>query len=351
MRRNSLLARWLLTVLLLAGLLFGAVGDVRGEKDSAADSTATPTATPTFTFPHGDLNGEAILAAPGDVDLSLSMSIDPNNFFPNVGQSITFIIDIVIFAQNNLQEILDYVDRDNVQQIKELLEWIGIIVGSPIAGGVSLYKLITFLKGKPKTVEKIKPDEIRYTGEDGNSITVPKQVHQLFQNCTIQNVFYNGFGKPLEQNGISKIETYLKDDNKSDSSTVEFSKKEAGFLKDYSDAEVPSLDSEEVVETKMEVFLSPKRGSFDADPRQWSFRMGGADNQIITATIKDEEFLEDCKIGKVKPHHTDVLKVRLIQKIKKINEKLDPNSISFEVEKVLEYQTNTPQSQTSIDNE
>ncbi len=263
----------------------------------------------------------------------------------------SFIIDIVIFAQNNLQEILDYVDRDNVQQIKELLEWIGIIVGSPIAGGVSLYKLITFLKGKPKTVEKIKPDEIRYTGEDGNSITVPKQVHQLFQNCTIQNVFYNGFGKPLEQNGISKIETYLKDDNKSDSSTVEFSKKEAGFLKDYSDAEVPSLDSEEVVETKMEVFLSPKRGSFDADPRQWSFRMGGADNQIITATIKDEEFLEDCKIGKVKPHHTDVLKVRLIQKIKKINEKLDPNSISFEVEKVLEYQTNTPQSQTSIDNE
>lgn len=262
----------------------------------------------------------------------------------------SFIIDIVIFAQNNFQEIIDYVDRNDVQQIKELLEWIGIIVVGATATKCSLYKLIKFLHGKPKTVEKINPNEIRYTGEDGNSITVNKQVHQLFQNCNIQNVFYNGFGKPLEQSGVTKIETYLKDSNQSDIGAVEFSKNEAKFLKNYSDAEVPSLDFEETVESKMEVFLSPKRGSFDADPRQWSFRMGGADNQIITATIKDEKFLEECKVGKIKPHHTDVLKVRLIQKIKKINEILDSNSISFEVEEVLEYQANIALSQSSIEN-
>ena len=254
----------------------------------------------------------------------------------------SFIIDVVVFAKNNLQEVLDYIDGDTVQQIKTLLEWIGMIGG----GTTSLYHLIKFLKGKLKTVEKIKADQIRYTGEDGNSITVSREVHQLFQNGSIQNVFYSGFGKPLEQEGITNIEVYLEQEG--EGTKVEFAKQEAQFLKEYSNSDVPSLDSEEMIATAMEVFLSPKRGSFDADPRQWSFRMGGAENQIITATIKDEEFLEKCKVGKIKPHHTDVLKVRLIQKIKKINERLDPNSINFEIEKVLEYQPNIHEQQSSI---
>ncbi len=258
----------------------------------------------------------------------------------------SFIVDIVLFASNNLQQIIDYVNCDNAKQIKELLEWIGIIVGGVSFTGMSLYKLVKFLKGKPKNIEQVKPNEIRYTGQDDNSITVPKEVHQLFQNCNIQNVFYEAFGKPLEQDGLTKVETYL---DKEEKTKVEFAKKEAEYLKNYANAEIPTLDLEEIVESPMEVFLSPKRGSFDADPRQWSFRMGGAENQIITATIKDDDFLEKCKTGEIKPHHTDILRVKLIQKIKRINDKLDPDSISFEVEKVLEYQIGNRGFQTQID--
>lgn len=253
----------------------------------------------------------------------------------------SFIIDIVIFSPNNLQQVIDFVNTDGVSHIKILLEWIGILYGS----SVSLYKLVKFLKGKPKTVQQISPNEIRYTGEDNNSITVGKEVHQLFQNCTIQTVFYNGFGRPLEQSGINKIETYLDEENPP---KIEFTNEDAKSLKDYSEAEIPSVDLEEVVENTMEVFLSPKRGSFDADPRQWSFRMGGAENQVITATIKDDHFLEQCRNGEIKPHHTDILKVHLIQKIKKINGRLDPNSICFEIEEILEYQVGNTNTQTNL---
>lgn len=240
----------------------------------------------------------------------------------------SFIIDVVIFAQNRFNELLEFIKNDQVREIKELLEWIGLIS----AGGVSLYHLIKFLKGKPKAVEQISPNEIKYTSQENNSIVVTKEVHQLFQDCNIQNVIYNALGRPLEQDGITKVTTFPEDNPEQ---PTEFTKKEAEYLKNYSDAIIPSLVTEEAIHNNMKAYLIPKRGSFDGDPRQWSFRMS---DSVITATIKDDKFLARCKNGDIRPNHKDILLVDLIQKIKKVNGKLDPDSISFEVEKVIEYQ-------------
>ncbi len=246
----------------------------------------------------------------------------------------SFIVDIVLFAPNNYQEILDVINNNNVKDIKELLEWIGIVGGTTYTGGKSLFWLIKKLKGKPGTVEQVKPDEVRYTDENGNTYTVNTKVYQLFSNTKIQNYIYNSYGKPLENENIDNIECYIKDEP--ETKTI-FEKDSLQSIRDYAIAEIPTLSLEEELTTSMEVFVSPKRGSFDADPRQWSFRLGSSNEQIITATIKDEEFLEKYKSNQIRLHFTDVLKVKLTQKVKKRDGIIDLGSGIYEVEKVLEY--------------
>lgn len=255
----------------------------------------------------------------------------------------SFIVDIVIFAKSNYQAILDYVNKDNIQQVKELLEWIGLISAGTTGVSVSLIKLIKFLKGKPKSIEKLSPNEVSYTDQNGNSIIVPKQTHALIQNCTIQNVFYNGFGKPIEIEGIQNIETYLAGNQANKSN---FSKEDADFLKAYSESEIPILSTEEIVESLMNVYLVPKRGSFAGDGNKWSFHMK---DSIVTANIKDEKFLKKCNDGEIKPHSSDVMFVELLQKIKKINGYLDPKSVSFEIIKVMDYQEGKSGSQSILE--
>ena len=261
-------------------------------------------------------------------------------------QKGSFVVDIVLFAQTNFQQIIKFVNNDNVKEIKELLEWVGIISGGVVGTGGSLIWLIKKLKGKPRTVEQIKPNEVRYTGEDGNTFTVNTKVHQLFSSTNIQNFIYNAYGKPLESENVDSVECYIQDEQ---ATTKEvFEKETAQDLKNYSEAELPSLVTEEEIINTTEVFVSPKRGSFDADPRQWSFRMGGSGEQIIKATIRDEQFLDRYKNNQIRLHYTDVLKVRLIQKLKKIDGIINMDATVNEIEKVLEYYPSSQSIQTEL---
>jgi hypothetical protein len=259
----------------------------------------------------------------------------------------SFIIDIVLFSQSNFQQIIDLVNSDNVKEIKELLEWIGLIYGGSIGAGVSLIGLIKILRGKPKTVEQIRPNEVRYTGEDGNTYTVDSKVHQLFSNCKIQNFVYNAYGKPLESDNIDKVECYLQEDQEGTKEV--FEKDLAESFRTYSETQLPSLSLEEELVTSNDVFVSPKRGSFDADPRQWSFRLGTSGEQVVKATIKDEKFLEKYRNNQIRLHYTDVLKIRLVQKLKKIDGDIKFDTIVYEVEKVLEYHQSSRPVQSQID--
>jgi hypothetical protein len=257
-------------------------------------------------------------------------------------QKGSFIVDIVLFSQNNFQQIINFVNGENVKEIKELLEWIGIISGS----SASLVWLIKKLNGKPKVVEQIKPNEVRYTGEDGNTYTVNTKVHQLFSNTKIQNFIYNAYGKPLESQNVDNIECYLQDEH--DKTKEVFEKEIVKSLKNYSEAQLPSLVAEEEIINSTDVFVSPKRGSFDADPRQWSFRLGGSGEQILKATIKDEIFLDKYRNNQIRLHYTDVLKVRLIQKLKKIDGAINMDATVNEIEKVLEYHPSSRPVQTQL---
>ncbi len=261
-------------------------------------------------------------------------------------QKGSFILDIVLFAQNNFQQIIGFVNNDNVKQIKEILEWIGIIGGTTYTGGKSLIWLVKQLNGKPRIVEQIKPNEVRYTGEGGNTYTVNTKVYQLFSNSKIQNFVYSAYGKPLESSNVDSVECYIQDEKEKTKEV--FEKEIAKSLKNYSEAPLLSLVAEEEIINSTDVFVSPKRGSFDADPRQWSFRLGGTGEQILKATIKDENFLNKYKSNQIRLHYTDVLKVRLIQKLKKIDGNINMDATVNEIEKVLEYHPAAQSIQTQI---
>lgn len=237
----------------------------------------------------------------------------------------SFIIDLYLFAQTNFDQILSFISSDYAEQIKTLLEWIGLTVAIG-GGGKGLIQLIKFLKSKPQNVEKLSSGDIRYTNKDGQSFTTNEKVNKLYNNCVIQNNTYQGFGKLLQQKGIDEINTYIKDDIKS----LETIKKEdVEALKNFSEI---SGEENIINESESVIFLKFKRGSFDGDGNNWSFRIGN--KNIIVAVVKDDIFLKKVKSGEIRPNHKDTFEVILKTKQKIKNEEL---ITSYEIMKVLKY--------------
>lgn len=239
----------------------------------------------------------------------------------------SFIIDLYLFAQTNINQILSFISSDYAEQIKTLLEWIGLTVAI-VGGGKGLIQLIKFLKDKPQNVEKLSSGDIRYTNKNGQSFTTNEKVNKLYNNCVIQNNTYQGFGKLLQQKGINEINTYIKDDIKS----LETIKKEdVEALKNFSEI---SGEENIINESESKIYLRFKRGSFEGDGNNWSFRIGNKDKDVIVATVKDDIFLKKVKSGEIRPNHKDTFKVILKTKQKMKNEEL---ITSYEIMKVLEY--------------
>jgi hypothetical protein len=224
----------------------------------------------------------------------------------------SFIVDLTIFPQTNLQQVLDLLGSQSAEQVKRLLEWIGLITGS--GGIVGVVQLIKWLKGRPKAVEELKPGEFRYTAGDDKSITVGGPVHQLFSNSRITNHIYNVYGAPLEdQPSVTDIKTYV--EGKAETEVV-FDRSEVPAVREFMDPSAKLTSGNEIVKEHIQegVFLNPKRGSFENDPRDWSFYRGRGRNDVITATIKDKAFLQDYADGKYRLLSSDLLTVTLLER-------------------------------------
>jgi hypothetical protein len=227
----------------------------------------------------------------------------------------SFIVDLTLFPTSNLQQLLDLFTPHSLEQLKALLEVIGLIAGGATATGVGVVKTLRFLHGKPKTVEEIKPGEFRLTTVDDRSITVDRSTHLLLQNSSITNNVFKVYGDPFDaQPDIVDVKTYLKGDN---DSAVKVARDEVAGLREYI---TPSLLPEDAKETTQEdiqkgVFLNPKRGAFGDDPKDWSFFRG---EEVITATIRDKDFLARYANGEVRLNQADLLTVDLLvrQKVK-----------------------------------
>lgn len=218
----------------------------------------------------------------------------------------SFIVDLTVFPQTHLQQFLDLIGTHPVDQVKTLLEWIGLIAGTPFG----VVQLVRWLRDKPKLVEGVGPGEFRYTASDDRSVTVAGPVHQLVSNPNITNNIYKVYAAPLEQRiSITDVKTYIQDHQESD---VVVTKEEVPALREFVANADPARDNEVVKEhIHHDVYINPKRGAFDGDPRDWSFRRGG---DIVVATIRDKEFLDKCATGEYRLNHADLLIVDLLER-------------------------------------
>lgn len=226
----------------------------------------------------------------------------------------SFIVDLTLFPDSQFQQLLDLFAPHSLEQLKTLLETIGLITGGALTV-VGAVKALKFLGGKPKTVDEVKPGEFRLTTVDDRSITIDRSTHLLLQNASITNNVFKVYGDPLEaQPNIDDVKTYLKGD---EDSAVKVERSEVAGLREFVNPSLLPGDVKETVQESVQkgVFLNPKRGAFGDDPKDWSFFRG---EDVITATIKDKEFLARYANGDVRLNQADLLTVDLLvrQKVK-----------------------------------
>jgi len=247
----------------------------------------------------------------------------------------SFIIDIGLFAQSNLQQIMQFLNGDSITYIKQILEYIGFIntSGSAIFG---LIQLLKWLKGHPKKIERLKSGQVRYTNSEGDTIIVNGKVDKLYNKPTIIENVYLGH-KPIEKEGIEEIESSLKDDP---TTKVQSNKEDIEALRISSEI---AENIEEIDIPDREVNLTFKRGSFGGDPTNWSFWLN---KDIITATIKDREFIRKLGDGRVRPNHVDTFRV-ILRERKKMREQQYLGS-TYEIIKIVKYEKGPLQKELGI---
>jgi hypothetical protein len=170
----------------------------------------------------------------------------------------SFVVDLRLFAESNFQQIIDFLKPHSLEQLKTLLEVIGLIGGLPY-GAV---KAIKHLKGRPKTVEEPKPGEFRYTSIEDKSITVNGDVHRLLTNPKITNNIYKIYVSPLEElPQVDEIKTYIEGQ---ESEQVVVGRNEVPTLKEFVNPSPTPTDAQEITKETLHkgVYLNPQRGSF-----------------------------------------------------------------------------------------
>jgi hypothetical protein len=149
---------------------------------------------------------------------------------------------------------------------------------------------------------------------------------------------------PLEDlPSVTDVATYLEDDQ----GRIEVTRDDVPVFREFQNpAALPTADSTEIVKESLQsdVYLNPKRGSFDGDPRDWSFHRG---EEVITATIKDKEFLERYMKGEYRLHSSDLLTVDLLERQKVVGTKVIKPT--FEIVRVKNYIRGLQQKELDLD--
>jgi hypothetical protein len=138
------------------------------------------------------------------------------------------------------------------------------------------------------------------------------------------------YSEPLKKDRRTKVESYVKGDPET---RVEVAREDAKAIEEAKPLPVePSKPAE--TDHTFDVFLSPKRGSFEGEGAQWSFRKGGRHGEVIQANIKDTDFLRKLETGEYRLSGNDILKVRLQEKQKVVGTNIRTTN---DILRVLEY--------------
>ena len=170
------------------------------------------------------------------------------------------------------------------------------------------------LKGhQPKEVKELdKGSRYAVTAPNGEVMQINGTVQSLYQNSTVVQNLTLVYSEPLKKPRRKKVQSYVKDDA---STVVEVPAQEAQILAETMPLPLaePGTGEQETENTSI-IFLSPKRGSFEGEGAQWSFRKGGRQGEVLHANIKDKDFLHKLETGEYRLSGGDVLKVEMREK-------------------------------------
>lgn len=256
----------------------------------------------------------------------------------------SFDVSIMMFAKSNLQQLLSLIRSQSGKDIADVLAFIGLIIVAGTPPTITLLKLIKWLKGKPKSIEKENTGDYKYIDNSNNSVSVPVQVHALYQNVNIQQTIYNGIAKPLENDKVKNIECSIK--NAEETKTL-IEKDIIEPLKQYSLGELPSAEKTIEESNLRKIWVHPRRGSWEGEAKSWSFRIAGNEEVLKIDSISDNNFLDQIKNGTIRLAHTDRLLVEVIEKQKLQGKK---ESTTYEISKIMEYVKSEEQLSIDFDN-
>jgi len=251
----------------------------------------------------------------------------------------SFLIDIGLIAQSQLQQIIDFFNSESGKQIIDLLKFVGLIVST---SGISLFEIIKFLKGKLAKVERISDNEVKMFSEENTNINAPIQTLNLYKDCTIQQNVYPTV-KVLDKENIDKIESYIKEQK--ETTKVEIKKEDKNYFREYS-SKVVILGEDKIKNVEEIVDLQIAKIWFEKKDRKWDFLWNGIP---ISASILDKDFFNKIDTGE-KFAKGDTLKVKL-NIIKKFDEDLKTfRNYSYEVLEVIKHISNNPGEQLDLIN-
>ena len=176
-----------------------------------------------------------------------------------------------------------------VPAVLELLKDIGLI--KDVRDG--LIQLIKKgLTGKEKPLEQVGRDNVR-----SNTLV-------FAQNATIVHNTINVVRDPFGAPGVTSVRSFLR--GEAGDTEVSISKDD---LPQIDRAAVSADTAEETIAATRMTFLKPSRGSFGADPNNWTFLEG--DTHLSRVTISDREFLQRHESGELRLNVNDVLTVEI----------------------------------------
>ncbi|MGB9072232.1 MAG: hypothetical protein WCC22_06140 [Terriglobales bacterium] len=222
----------------------------------------------------------------------------------------SFVVEISLFVKENLPlfALGGTALIAAMSKTTDILATIGMIKGRT----ESLISAIKKLRGKPEQVTQVGPDEYRYESPNGG-VVVNGNVHQLMQNPVIHAGIAYVFANPTEQEGVTRIETYLRSQEQATKITIE--KQEASAFAAFSLTALPSPEEiEERTSGPVEYVLKPKRISVEGETSNWSFRFGA--EVMHVHIVRDQEFLAKVKSGEYRLSADDLIIAQIIHKQK-----------------------------------
>jgi hypothetical protein len=241
----------------------------------------------------------------------------------------SFIVDVVINATSNYQQLVEFINQQGVRDVKELLEWIGLVKG--VVGFGGLIGLIKWLNGKPKSVLPQQDGGAIVINYKDESKNVAPIVFALFSNVDIQQSLSKSVGATSKIQGATGLKTFLNDEP---DKATEVSKEDLEHIAEY---EEPYISSEEriVNQATTTVILNPKRGDYAGAKGPYTFVQAGDQNVSFTkVNILDDNFTARLEAGEIRLYHRDTLKAELKTTVK---ERLGRHSITYEIVRVLNY--------------